>query len=240
MTSPEIEDAEFKNVKRGVTLLYEVSRAIVSRRYLDEILALVVGLTADLTGSKICSVMLLDDNRKELVIKATQSLSKAYRSKPPLKVGESISGAAVERKQPVTVLDVREEKGYRHPEMAKKESLISMAAVPMMIQDRVIGVLNCYTSVEHVFTEDEIRLLTGVANQAAIAIDNTRLVSEKIEAVEKLETRKKVERAKGILMKKKGLAEDEAYRLLQKQSMSMRRSLGEIAEAVIVSAEVLN
>ena len=198
------------------------------------------GMTADLMGSKICSLMLLDEKKQELVIKATQSLSERYRTKPPIKVGESVVGRVVQQKIPITVRDVVRESGYKYPEIAKMEGLRSLVSVPMMIKDRVIGVLNCYTTTEHEFGEEEIQLLVGVANQAAVAIENTDLLAEKIVAVEALETRKRVERAKGILMKRHSLTEAEAYRMLQKQSMDKRHSLKEVAEAIIVSEEIAN
>ena len=232
------EELQLKKAQRGITLLYEVSRAVVSNRYLEEILSLVVGLTAEVIGSKICSLMLLDEEKQELVIKATQSLSEAYRSKPPIKVGESVSGRAVQTRQPITVLDVKKEKGYKYPEIARQEGLTSLVAVPMRVKDRVMGVLNCYTTEEREFTPEEIQLLQGVANQAALAIDNTRLLAERVASQEALETRKKVERARGILMKRHQVGEAEAYRMLQKQSMDKRHSLKEIAEAIIVSEDI--
>ena len=232
------EELQLKKAQRGVTLLYEVSRAVVSNRYLEEILSLVVGLTAEVIGSKICSLMLLDEGKQELVIKATQSLSETYRSKPPIKVGESVSGRAVQTRQPLTVLDVKTERGYKYPEIARQEGLTSLVAVPMRVKDRVMGVLNCYTTEEREFTPEEIQLLQGVANQAALAIDNTRLLAERVASQEALETRKKVERARGILMKRHCVDEAEAYRMIQKQSMDKRHSLKEIAEAVIVSEDI--
>lgn len=234
------KELQLKKARQGFTLLFEISRAVVSNRYLEEILSLVVGLTAEVIGSKICSLMLLDEEKQELVIKATQSLSESYRSKPPIKVGESVSGRAVETRQPITVLDVKTERGYKYPEIACQEDLASLLAVPMRVKDRVMGVLNCYTTEEHEFTAEEIQLLQGVANQAALAIENTRLLAEKVASQEALETRKKVERAKGILMKRHHVDEVAAYRMLQKQSMDKRHSLKEIAEAIIVSEDIAN
>ncbi len=233
------EDSKLKKLK-GFDLLYEISRAISSNRFLEEILLLIVGMTAELMGSKICSLMLLDEEKQELVIKATQSLSENYRTKPPIKVGESVSGRAVQSKHPIIVHDVTREKGYKYPEIARAEGLRSLISVPMMIKNRVIGVLNCYTSTEHEFVQDEIQLLVGVANQAAVAIENTNLLTEKIAAVEALETRKRVERAKAILIRRHQVSESEAYRMIQKQSMDKRHSLKEIADAIIVSEEIAN
>ena len=224
--------------KPGFSLLYEVSRVVVSGRYLEEILLLVVELTARLTGSKICSMMILDEKSQELVIRATQALSEHYRTKPPIKVGESVSGRAVLYKKPITVLDVTKESDYKYPEIARAEGLKSLISVPMMIKDQVIGVLNCYTAEEHEFTEEEVQILGGVANQAALAIENTKLLAEKVAAIENLEIRKMVDRAKGILMRRYKIDEREAHRKIQKQSMEKRRSMKEIAEAIIVSEEI--
>jgi len=221
-------------------LLYEISKVVASNRYLEEILLMIVGLTAQLMGSKICSLMILDEGRQELVIKATQSLSDNYRSKKPIHVGESVSGRVVLSKQPMTVSDVTKEEGYQYPDIAREEGVKSLASIPMMVKDRVIGVLNCYTAEEHMFSPEELQDLLGVANQAAIAIENTRLLADKAEAFEQLESRKKVERAKGILITRHSLTEDQAYQLLRKQSMNKRKSLKEIAEAIIVSEEISN
>lgn len=233
-------DLGLKKAKPSFSLLYEVSRVVVSGRYLEEILLLVVELTARLTGSKICSMMILDEKTGELVIKATQSLSDHYRTKPPIKVGESVSGRAVLYKKPITVLDVSKESDYKYPEIARAEGLKSLISVPMMIKDQVIGVLNCYTAEEHEFAEEEKQILVGVANQAALAIENTKLLAEKIVAVENLEIRKKVDRAKGILMDRCKIGESKAYRRIQKLSMDKGRSLKDVAEAIIVSEDLVS
>ncbi len=228
-----------KNLRKaGFELLYEISHAIVSNRYLDEILTMIVHLAAQVTGSSLCSIMLLNDKKDHLEIKATQSLSQKYRSKPPLPVKGSVSGRAVLTKKPVVVLNVLEDKEFLLRDVALQDGLVSLLAIPMMIKNTVIGVFNCYTAEAHEFSEEEIQVLGAVANQAAMAIENTQLLADKIAAVEALEARKRVEKAKGILMKRHHISEPEAYRLLQKQSMDKRRSLGEVAEAIVVSAEI--
>lgn len=221
-----------------IETLYQVSEAIVSNRYIEEILQLIVTMTAEMMNSKICSIMLLDEKKSELEIKATQSLSEEYRSKPNLKVGQSISGLAVEEKRPITVLDVAKESLYMYPEIAKRESLKSMLSVPMMIKNQVIGVINSYTSKPHQFTDEEVKILQAVANQAAVAIENTKLLNKTVAMEEALDTRKSVERAKGILMRQYGISEGEAFRLMQKQSMDARRSMKEIAQAIILASEI--
>jgi signal transduction protein with GAF and PtsI domain len=223
-----------RTLQKDIETLGKVSSTIVSEMYLEDILKIIVAMTAEVMGSKVCSLMLLNEKGDELKLVSTQSLSKEYINKPNVKVGQSISGRAVSEKKPITIIDVKKDPKYMFPEIAKKENLCSMLAVPLMVKGKVIGVLNCYTSKRHKFTSREIKLVSAVGNQAAIAIHNRKLVEEKESLTTKLEERKYVERAKGIMMKKEGLSEDEAYRKMQKQSMDSRRSMKDIAEAVIM------
>ncbi|MCD6539601.1 MAG: GAF and ANTAR domain-containing protein [Candidatus Omnitrophica bacterium] len=235
----QAEDSLRKKEER-LSLLSEVSSTVVSNRYLKEILDLIVVLTSQVLNSKICSVMLLDEEKEELFIVATQSLSPLYRNKPNLKVGQSISGKVVKEKRPITVLDVTKEPGYMYPEIARREGIISMLSVPMMIKDRAIGVINLYTDSPHIFTSEEIATLLAVANQSAVAIENTNLSAELLASKEALEVRKLIERAKGILIRKLKVGEEEAYRILQKKSMDLRKSMKEVSEAVILAEQVSN
>ncbi len=237
-----IENARlYEQMKRKamqLETLAQVSRTIVSNRYLEEILHLLVTMTAGMMSSTICSIMLLDEEKKELKIAATQSLSDEYRKKANVQVGESISGRVVQEKKPMAIADVRIDPHYQYREVARQEGLCSLLSVPMMIKERAIGVINSYTSSPHHFTEEEISLLQAVANQAAVAIENTNLMQRSVAMQEALESRKVVERAKGLLMQKQKVSEDEAFRLIQKQSMNTRRSMREIAEALLLAEAI--
>ena len=80
--------------------------------------------------------------------------------------------------------------------------------------------------------------MQAIANQAAIAIEHTTLLEKSFEMQEALAVRKLVERAKGYLMRTKGLTEAEAFRLIQRQSMTLRKSMREIAEAILLASEI--
>lgn len=214
--------------------LIKVSQSITSEEYLDEILNLIVVVTAEMLNSKICSIMLLDDRGQELVMRATQSLSKEYKSKPNVKVEKSLSGQVVKTKKPLSVYDVRQEEQYVYRDLAIKEDLTSMLSVPMIVKEKAIGIINVYTKTPHHFTKEETDVLQLIANQAAVAVENTKLMQEAIKAKEALETRKIIERAKGILMTINGLSEEAAYKLIHKKSMDSCRSMKEIAESVIL------
>ena len=125
-----------------------------------------------------------------------------------------------------------------YPDMAKKEGLSSLLSVPMLVREKAVGVINSYTSVPHAFTSEEVRLLQAIANQAAIAIEHTKLLEKSFEMQEALAVRKLLDRAKGYLMRSKKLSEEEAFKLIQRQSMDLRKSMREIAEAVLLAGEL--
>lgn len=217
--------------------LSQVSETVASSRVIQDVLQLIVTMTAQLMSSKICSLMLLDQpDGKELRIAATQSLSEAYRKKPSVMVGHSIIGRAVQERRAIIVPDVTKESDYMYPEIAKNEGLCSLVSVPMMNRDRVIGVINSYTSTPHTYTREEVTVLQTIANQAGIAIEHTTLLDKSFEMQEALAVRKVVERAKGYLMKTKSLSEEEAFRLIQRQSMALRKTMREIAEAILLTS----
>jgi GAF domain-containing protein len=134
----------------------------------------------------------------------------------------------------MVVFDVRLEERYVYRDLAVKEGLSSMVSVPMVVKDRVIGLINVYSKEPHEFNQEEINVLQMVANQAAIAVQNTKLMEETLKAKEALETRKLVERAKGILMRLQNLSEEAAHKLIHKKSMNSCKTMKEIAESIIL------
>jgi signal transduction protein with GAF and PtsI domain len=216
--------------------LSRVSETISSNRYLEEILNLVVKLCSEMTESSICSIMLVDESKQELVIKAARCSNEEYLRKPPLKINRSLVGRVVRDKQMVVVRDVAAEPDYQYPELAKKEGLHSLVSIPLTVKDKVIGAINCYATANSL-TKEEIHLLSSIAHQAALAIENTRLAAETLAAQKALESRKLVERAKGILQVEASLSEEEAYKRIQQQSRRLRKPMKEIAEAIILASE---
>ena len=224
--------------KNYIETLSKISKAITSDLYLEDVLKLIVTLTANVMKAKICSLWLLDENTQELRIRATQAMSQDYLKERSLKVGEGIVGLVAKEKKPMKILNVQEDPRYKEKKLAKKEGLISMLSVPMMVKNRVIGVINLYTTELYEFSKSDVELLTTVANQAAVAIENTELLVKTRVIQEELETRKKVERAKGILMREQNLDEEQAYNLIRKASMNKRVPMKEIAEAIILAEEI--
>ncbi|MFH1798477.1 MAG: GAF domain-containing protein [Candidatus Omnitrophota bacterium] len=224
-----------KSYEEQIKALSKISKAIASDLYLEDILRLIVTVTAQVMSSNICSLMLINEKSNELVIRATQSISEEYNKKPSLRVGEGIAGRVAKNNKPIIVADVTKEKEYKNAGIAKKEGLCSLLSVPLAVKGKVIGVLNCYTPTHHDFTETEVDILSSIAHQAAIAIENTELIVKSKVIQEEMETRKKVERAKGILMKEQVIDEEKAYLMLQKFCMDRRKTMREVSEAIILT-----
>ena len=221
-----------------IEALSKISKAITSDLYLEDILRLIVTVTAEVMHSKICSLMLIDEASKELVVRATQSVSDAYNKKPNIKLGEGIAGMVALENRPIVVLDVKKDQRYMNTRIAEKEGLCSLLSVPLSVKKKVIGVINCYTSSLRHFTNTEIAVLTTVANEAAIAIEHTELMVKTKIIQEELESRKLIERAKDVLMRRMKLTGEEAYQKIQRDSMNTRKSMQEIAEAIILANEI--
>ncbi len=223
---------------RRMEALVGLAGNINEKNYLDRILQTIAEMVADKLDSPVCSVMLVDEERKELVISAARCSSEDYLHRMPIKIEDSLIGRVVREGVPIMIPNVLEEKQYRYPELARKTGLASLLAVPMLTHGAVIGSINIYTREPHQFAEDEIDFVKVVAGQAAIAIENARLMSETLEAKRALETRKVVERAKGIMQHKYGITEEDSYLKLRNESRRLRRPMRDLAEAVILADEL--
>jgi signal transduction histidine kinase len=168
--------AKKKMETKEINALLEISKAITSGLYLEDVLRLIVTVTANLMDSEICSLWILDEKDQKLKLKATQSISEEYLKERSLAIGEGVVGTVAFHNRPMAILNVLNEPLYKEKELAKKEGLVSMLSVPLTAKDKVIGVINCYTSYPHSFSKSEEEMLTTVAHQAAICIENSGLM----------------------------------------------------------------
>lgn len=234
----QITPETYEKYIKGLT---DISRAITSDLYLEDILKLIVMVTAKVTGVEICSLWMVDESiaPPKIRLKATQAIDPDYVKDRSLGMDEGVVGYVATYKQPLILRDVLKEPRFKEKDMARKLGLVSMLGIPMHGKDQqVIGVLNCFTSEPHDFSQTEVNLITAVANQAAVAIMNTELMVQTKVIQEELETRKLLERAKEVVMRRRNMKADEAHRWLQKRSMDSRKSIRYVAEAVLLSDEL--
>jgi len=226
-----MNDDSYSKTIQALTL---ISEAITSDQYIEDVLRLIVIVSAEVMSSNVCALWLLDERSQTLTIRATQSINRDYIKERSIRMGEGVVGYVARHKTPYTAADVLQDQRFKEKELARRMGLVSLLSVPMTMRDRVIGVINCYTSEPHEFTETEKNLFITVANQAAVAISNTELMVKTKVIQEELEARKLIERAKDVLMRQRNLSGDQAYRWIQKRSMDSRKSMREIAEAILL------
>ena len=198
-------------------------------------------VTVKVIGVDICSLWLVEENEKgkRARLKATQAIDPDYVKDRVLDMNEGVVGFVASKNKPLIIANVLKEPRFKEKEMAKKLGLVSMLSVHMHVkEDKVIGVLNCFTTKPHKFSEIELNLTTTVANQAAVAIFNTELMVKTKVIQEELEVRKLVERAKDVLMRQRNMGGEQAYRWIQKRSMDLRKSMRQVSEAILLSNEL--
>jgi two-component system, response regulator PdtaR len=234
-------DNHHQSYDHYIKALMDISQAVTSDLFLEDVFKLIVMVVAKVTGVDICSLWLIDENSNppKIRLKATQAIEPEYMIDRSLNLDEGVVGHVISTQTPLVIPDVLQCEIFKEKEMARKLGLVSMVGVPLQgKKEKIIGVLNCFTSAPHEFSKTDINLLTTVANQAAVAILNTELIINTKIIEGELKARKKIERAKEIIMERQSLNGDEAYRWIRKRSMDSRKTLLEVAEAILLSNEL--
>jgi len=159
-----------------LSTLAEVSRAVTSPLYLDEMLGVVTEMTARVMGAKATSLRLLDDAAQQLVLRATHNVNPTERQMTSIPVGQSIVGQVAATGRAIVVPNVQTDERYLKRDLARDQGWVSLLCVPLVVRDRVVGVFSCYTGTQHEFTPKETELFQTLANQTALAIENASLV----------------------------------------------------------------
>jgi len=172
--------------------LFSISTEISSTLQLEEVLQRVVAHACRLMEARVASILLIDKEAETLRPAATYGASVDYLALPDREVADSLTGEVIKTGMPLYIADVREEPRYRVAELARREGLCTLLAVPLRTKTDVIGVLNVYTGEPRCFEESDLRLLTLLAAQSAIAIENATLHQNEMEARERLRQSEKL------------------------------------------------
>src|SRR3989338_3979850 len=218
-----------------LAILEEVLEDISQTLELKDILQKIVGIIGRVTGADSCLLYLISG--REVVLQA--SLKEHPRlNQIRMKLGEGITGWVAEEKRTVAIA----RRAYADPRFKlfnalPEDKYEAFLSVPIWHQGKVICVINVQHRRSHRYTKGEVKLLETVGKQIGGLLQIVQLVSETQALQEALETLKLISRAKAILMKQHGLDEGAAHQLLLKKSMDKRKSLKEVAEAVILASE---
>src|SRR3984957_11052840 len=178
--------------------LSSVSRTINSTLNLDEALRVITREACELMRARMCSLMMLDESREWLDLRASFGAGDAYINKARLNVEESLLGVVARRKKPMQVANVQTSSHYQNVAVARREGLISLFSVPLLFAGQSIGTLNVYTSRLYNFSNEEIRILSALAELSAIAIEKARLYERIVDVEEQLRQNEKLS-ALGLL-----------------------------------------
>ncbi len=178
--------------------LLSVSQTINSTFNLSEALRVITQKAADLMDAKLCSLLMLDPTREWLDLHASHGAGESYLSKPRVSVAESLLGIVVRRKKPMQVENVQISSRYQNVEVARCEGLVSLLSVPLVYGGQAIGALSVYSGKQHSFSNEEIHILSALAELSAIAIEKARLYERIVDVEEQLRQSEKLS-ALGLL-----------------------------------------
>ncbi len=229
-----------------ILFLHRISAIVSSKRSLDEMLGEVIGFTIQATACDACLVYLLDRATNEVVLRASLVPHAAALGNLRMKVGQGVTGWVAQHQSIVALSSNASADARFIPFRGLVEDTYqAFLSVPLVSSGDLVGVINVHHRDAHTHTELEISRLRFVGEQLGLAVakslleeQNSRLLEETQEVKRALETRKVVERAKGILQRKLNLTEEEAYLRLRDQSRNMHRPMKELADAIILLEEL--
>jgi signal transduction protein with GAF and PtsI domain len=203
----------------------------------DEVLRQVVEFVASVVRCDSCFVYVLDGN--ELVLQASKNPHAEVVDKVTLKGGHGSTAAVAQPRQPVAVSqNAASDARFQVFNKPPGDLFEAFLSVPMLSRGRVVGVINLQSLAKHDYSEREISLISTIGFLVGAETEMASLEKEKSQLADRLEVRKLVERAKGILQRETKLDEQEAYLLMQRQSQKRRKSMKDIAEAIVLSYSV--
>lgn len=222
------------NLKQQLQLLERITETISYNLNLDEVLVEVVKLVSDTMQADSCLIYLAQDH--QLILKASKIPHPKMINKVAMKFGEGITGwVAQQRKEVILSEKSYEDSRFKVVPYLDEDRWEAFMSAPIIFNDEVVGVINVQYRKKKDHHETEIKLLKTIAAQVGGAIYNAKLISETRTLKEALETRKVVEKAKGLLMKHHTVSEEEAYKIIRKKSMDTKKTMKEIAEAIVLA-----
>lgn len=225
-------------IQKELEILYKVAQSVHSLE-IDELLYELANIVDEITRADSILIYILDPKKNELILRSSKNPHSNLLKKIKIKLGEGITGwVAKEGKIVAIPKNAYKDSRFKYFSSLPEDKFEAFLSVPVVNKKGILGVINVQHRQIHTHTDSEINLLSAIGKLVGGAIDNALLVEESLALKEALEIRKIVEKAKGILMKKKNLSEEEAFKLIQKESMNNRKSVKEVAEAFILAGNI--
>jgi uroporphyrinogen-III synthase len=220
-----------------VDLLHEIGVRLTGSGEFHEVLERVVEFATALVKCDSCLIYVLEG--EDLVLRASQNAHPDVVGRLKLRVGQGVTGWVAEHHEPVAITErAAQDPRFQFFHELPEDSYEAFLAVPLMCRGRLVGAINLQHRLPHCYKKKEIRLISAIGILVGSEIELARMEQVNSQLTDQLQTRKVVERAKGILQRELGLSEEHAYLALQRQSRQKRKPMREISEAVILSEEV--
>lgn len=220
-----------------IDFLHEIGKRIATADPLHEVLGRVVEFVAEVVKCDSCFAYVLEGN--ELILRASKNPHAEVVDRLKLRVGQGITGWVAEHKEPVAVSkDAGHDPRFQSFNELPEDTYEAFLSVPVLCRDKLVGVINLQHRQPHTYSQREVQMISTIGFLVGAEIEMARLESANLQLSEELEARKIIERAKGILQREMKSTEEDAYLTLQRQSRQRRKSMKEVAEAIILSEEI--
>jgi uroporphyrinogen-III synthase len=229
--------AGFRDSLTPIEFLHEISSRIAAADSFHVVLGRIVDFVTAIIPCDSCFIYVLEGDK--LVLRASQNPHADLVDQLGLQIGHGVTGWVAEHREPVAIAssasnDPRFEAFKNLPE----DQFEAMLCTPILCASKVVGVINLQHRDTYQHTSNEVRLLSMIGFLVGAEIERARLETENAALAGRLETRKVVDRAKGILQRDLSITEDEAYRRMQRESRQRRKSMREIAEAILLGDDL--
>ena len=237
MNSGERNERVAHGADSEIGFLHEIGTRFATADSLQTVLSRVVHFVSSVVQCDSCFIYVLEDD--ELVLRASKNPHADVVNRLKLRLGQGLTGWVAEHRQPVAVgCHAFEDPRFQIFNELPEDHYEAFLSVPVLCRGRLVAVINLQHRHPHEHSWSEIQLIATIGFLVGAEIALARLESENTQLSERLETRKVVERAKGILQRDLGIGEEEAYLTIQRQSRQRRRSKREIAEAILLADEL--
>lgn len=224
---------------REIDFLHELGERIASADPLHKVLLRILNFIASVMKCDSCFVYVLEGN--ELVLRASKNPHAETVDRLRLRLGQGITGWVAEKKKPVAISSgASQDARFRAFNELPEDRFEAFLSVPVLCRDRIVGVINVQHREAHTYTQRELQLISTIGFLVGPEIDMVRRDDDRSRASEATGARKTVQDATRVLQRDLGISEEEAFFTLQKQSTDRRKSMREIADAILLTDEIKN
>jgi len=229
--------AGFRDGLTQIDFLHEITSRIAAADSFHVVLNRIVEFVTSVIPCDSCFIYVLDEDK--LVLRASKNPHADLVDRLGVQYGQGITGWVAEHREPVAISsNASNDPRFKPFKNLPEDHFEAMLCTPILCASKVVGVINLQHRLTYQHSTNEVRLLSMLGFLVGAEVERARLETENVELSGRLETRKAVDRAKGILQRDLSLSEDEAYRAMQTESRQRRKSMREIAEAVILGEDL--